>query len=85
MQSYAPQVHPFQTSSFLLVVSCSLGIWIGFRVLKFLLMFNYFGSIGGTEGGGNANKRCLYEQYQLQLEALNSSEVVSHKLGLQGL
>ena len=35
--------------------------------------------------GGNVNKRCSYEQYQLQIEVLNSIEVVGHKQGLQCL
>ena len=84
--SWAPQVHPFQASFFVLFVFYLLGIWVGFRVLSSCFDFSHFlGSIVDTKGGGDINKRCLYEQYQLRLDVLSSSEVVGHNLGLQCL
>ena len=41
---------------------CSLGIWVGFRVLNSCGDFSYcFGSIVNAKEGGDISKRHLYE------------------------
>ena len=72
--------------NFLLWDFCSLGICVRFRVLNSCCDFSCFwGRIVDVEGGGDVNKRCLYERYKPWLEVFSSSEVASHKPSLQCL
>ena len=65
---------------FLLLVSFSLDRWAWFIVLNYCCDFAHFcGIIIDVEEGSTINRRHSLEQYQLQLEVLNSSEFVGHK------
>ena len=50
------------------------------------MISHYFlGTIVDAKEGGDINMRHLYEQHQLQLKLLDSSEVGGHKPSLQCL
>ena len=77
MHNCAPQVHPSQASSYQLSDYCLFGMHVGFRVLNFCSDFSPFlQSIVDAKEMVYVSRRYSYERYQLQLKAINPSEVV---------
>ena len=66
-----------------LLVFCLLGTWIAFRVLIIVVFSHIFWGALSTHDRANTSRGRLYEQYQLWLEVVGSSEVVGHKPCLQ--